>query len=113
MQSIVDEAYEDFITVVADQRGMTLEEVRELADGRVYTGIQAAENGLIDGTGTMDDAVDELEELIGETGLSVVEYSVGGFWTSLYEYEQSFLNNLNLLPVEQGVGVRSYYLLAI
>ncbi|MDE5864688.1 MAG: signal peptide peptidase SppA [Lachnospiraceae bacterium] len=48
-QSIVDEYYEQFVGIVADGRGMSVDEVKKLADGRVYTAKQAEENGLIDG----------------------------------------------------------------
>ncbi|MCM1499674.1 MAG: signal peptide peptidase SppA [Clostridium sp.] len=48
-QSIVDEYYEQFVNIVADGRGMSVDEVKKLADGRIYTAKQAEENGLIDG----------------------------------------------------------------
>lgn len=47
-QAMSDEAYQQFVQVVADGRGMAYEQVQALADGRVYTPIQAKENGLID-----------------------------------------------------------------
>src|SRR5699024_9909904 len=49
LQEIVDDMYDDFVQVIVDGRGMTDSEVRELADGRIYTGKQAAELDLIDG----------------------------------------------------------------
>lgn len=48
-QSIVDEAYGQFVDVVAKGRKMSVEEVKKLADGRIYTARQAEQNGLIDG----------------------------------------------------------------
>ena len=47
-QSQVDECYERFVEVVASGRGMDVEKVKTLADGRTYTAKQALENGLID-----------------------------------------------------------------
>ncbi len=47
-QSIVDESYERFVDVIEHGRGMTEEQVKALADGRVYTATQAVDNGLID-----------------------------------------------------------------
>lgn len=113
IQGIVDEAYEDFLQVIVENREMDEGTIRKLADGRIYTGLQAEENGLIDSTGNMDDAIDELETLIGKTGLSVVEYSEGGFWSSFYEYEQIFLDRLGLLQINDGVGMNVYYLLDV
>lgn len=57
-QSQVDEFFDKFIQVIAEGRGMTEKEVRSLSDGRVYTGKQALENGLIDELGYYEDALE-------------------------------------------------------
>lgn len=67
-QSIVDESYADFVAVVAEGRGMPVERVRELADGRVYSGRQALELGLADVEGDLDAAIDLAAELAGIEG---------------------------------------------
>jgi protease-4 len=51
MQSIVDDMHDQFVAMVATSRGMDVARVRELADGRAYTGRQALELGLIDAIG--------------------------------------------------------------
>lgn len=56
-QSLVDEAYEQFVGIVADGRNMPVKEVKKLADGRIYTAQQALDNGLIDEIGTLEDTV--------------------------------------------------------
>ncbi len=56
-QRLIDEAYEDFVSVVATGRRMDIAKVRALADGRIYTGKQAKENGLADEIGDLDAAV--------------------------------------------------------
>lgn len=48
-QGFVDEYYERFVGIVAEGRKMSVDKVKELADGRVYTASQAEKNGLIDG----------------------------------------------------------------
>lgn len=58
-QHMIDEYYERFVGVVADGRGMSREKVREIADGRIYTGEQAKELGLVDKVGYIGDAVKE------------------------------------------------------
>ena len=58
-QHMIDEYYERFVTVVADGRGMSREKVKEIADGRIYTGDQARELGLVDKVGYIGDAVKE------------------------------------------------------
>lgn len=74
-QEIIDEAYEQFVGVVAEGRSMSREQVRELADGRVYTGRQALELGLIDALGNLPDAVELAAELGGIEGEPrIIEY---------------------------------------
>ena len=59
-QSLIDEAYEQFVGIVADGRNMSEEEVRVIADGRIYSAAQALENGLIDAVGTFEEAVGDM-----------------------------------------------------
>lgn len=57
LQSIVDEAYDDFVLVVSEGRKLSEERVRALADGRVYSGKQAVALALADAEGDLKDAV--------------------------------------------------------
>lgn len=52
----VMEAYDQFVGMVAERRGLSLDRVRELADGRVYSGREALPLELIDGIGGIDEA---------------------------------------------------------
>lgn len=61
-QSLVDEAYEQFVDIVAEGRSMKLSKVKKLADGRIYTAKQAEENGLIDKIGTLDEAASDMKK---------------------------------------------------
>ncbi len=85
-QALIDETYDGFVQIVADGRGMSVEQVRQLADGRVYTGLQAVELGLIDEVGYFEDAINKAAELGGISGEPrVVEFfPESGFWDSLY-----------------------------
>lgn len=75
LQGMVDEYYAAFLRVVEDGRGeMTPERIRELADGRVYTGKQAVENGLVDATADMTDAIALAKQLAGLDRVQVVMY---------------------------------------
>ena len=75
-ESLVDESYDQFVEIVADGRAnLDAEEVRELADGRIYSGRQALANGLVDELGNLDDAIAKAGELGGISGEPrVVEY---------------------------------------
>lgn len=68
-QAMVDQICEVFIQTVADGRDMTYDEVKELANGLIYTGIDAVENGLADEIGTLEDAVAKASELAGYENL--------------------------------------------
>lgn len=55
--ALLDEVYDQFVAAVSESRTLTVERVRELAEGRLYTGRQAAEIGLVDRVGTYEDAL--------------------------------------------------------
>ncbi|BFN36834.1 signal peptide peptidase SppA [Fidelibacter multiformis] len=59
-QELVDDVYDQFISAVAEARSMDKETVKKISDGRVYTGRQALELGLIDHLGTMEDGIEDL-----------------------------------------------------
>ena len=62
MASIKD-VYDSFVEFVAIRRGLSIEDTRQLADGRIYTGRQALRLKLIDAIGSEDDAVKWLQEV--------------------------------------------------
>ena len=64
-QGMVDDMYNQFVAVVANGRHMDENKVRMLADGRVYTGMQAKQNGLVDEMGNYYDALAEAGRRIG------------------------------------------------
>lgn len=59
---LIKESYDEFVRIVADGRGMDEDQVRKLADGRVYSGKQAKDNGLIDEMGYQADALAALKK---------------------------------------------------
>lgn len=60
----VERVYTSFVTKVAEGRKMTFEQVNEIAQGRVWTGQQALENGLVDELGGLEDAVRVAADLV-------------------------------------------------
>lgn len=64
-QALVDDTYRQFVEAVAENRSIQPERARELADGRVFSGERAASLGLVDGTATLDEAVDRAARLAG------------------------------------------------
>ena len=73
-QQILDSIHEQFIKDVADGRKMPFEQVKKLSDGRIYTGTQAKELGLVDGIGTFYDTVDDMKKDIGIKGKPVLVF---------------------------------------
>ena len=57
MGEIIDHAYDRFLSMVADCRGKSVDEVKPLAGGRVWSGTQAKQNGLVDEIGGLDDCL--------------------------------------------------------
>ena len=74
IQQIVDDGYESFINKVADSRGMSVEQVNEVARGRVWTGAQAHERGLVDTMGGLTDAIAAAAQAAGMGDRYGVEY---------------------------------------
>ena len=67
-QSLINNMYGQFVAAVAGSRNMKVEEVRKLADGRVYTGQEAKANRLVDEIGTFQDAVEAAAKMAGIQG---------------------------------------------
>jgi protease-4 len=67
-QGLIDDMYVQFVEAVAAGRKMDIEDVKMLADGRVFTGRDARDKKLIDEVGDFQDAVDQTAMLAGISG---------------------------------------------
>jgi protease-4 len=67
-QALVNDVYEQFVEAVAQGRNLPLPEVRQAADGRIFTGRQAKDLGLIDELGSLHDAIRYAASTIGIIG---------------------------------------------
>ncbi len=74
LQTLLDDIHGQFIRDVAEGRGKTVEEVRRWADGRIFTGRQAQELGLVDRLGNFQDALDRAAEMAGIEGTPEILY---------------------------------------
>ena len=68
LQGWIDNGYDQFVAAVAKERHMSIAQVRRLGEGRIYSGEQAFENGLIDTLGTYEDAIDLAAKAAGIEG---------------------------------------------
>ncbi|MGX7203841.1 signal peptide peptidase SppA [Enterococcus pingfangensis] len=77
LQAFVDSMYGRFVKTVAEGRDMNEADVRKLADGRIYDGAQAVENGLVDTLGYPDQALKALKKDKNLSDAKVVSYTSG------------------------------------
>jgi protease IV len=68
LQGVLDNVHEQFIKAVAEGRKMLIEDVKRIADGRVFTGEQALKAGLVDEIGNLEDAIKAAAKLTGIKG---------------------------------------------
>lgn len=84
MQTYVDRGYDTFLSIVAEGRGLTKEQVHEVAQGRVWVGTDALPIKLIDQIGSLDDAVKKAAELA----------KVKDYYTSSYPAKTEWFESL-------------------
>ncbi|AXF55972.1 signal peptide peptidase SppA [Salicibibacter kimchii] len=99
LQDMADEMLDDFVDVIVEGRDMPEDEVRDLADGRIYTGNQALDNGLVDGLGNLDDTVEIMQENLDLEDPQVVRYQAdfGGVGSLFGGVVEQFTGNSNEL----------------
>ncbi|WP_396590614.1 signal peptide peptidase SppA [Allomuricauda sp. R78024] len=74
VQEGIEDTYETFLERVAAGRNMTVAEVDSLAQGRVWSGVDAKENGLIDELGSLDDAIAAAAEMVDLDSYGIRKY---------------------------------------
>ncbi|MDU4556951.1 MAG: signal peptide peptidase SppA [Enterococcus faecium] len=73
-QELINSSFDRFIKVVSQGRSMKEDEVKKLADGRVYDGAQAKNNGLVDKIGNLDNAIEDMKKDYKLDNPEVFEY---------------------------------------
>ena len=68
LQTVLDDVHNQFISAVSEGRGMKFEDIRTIADGRIFTGRMAKEIGLVDELGNLQDAIMLAGKLTGIKG---------------------------------------------
>lgn len=114
LQSLVDDAYNQFVGIVAEGRNMDVNTVRTLADGRIYSANQALQHKLIDGTSTFEDYKAKVEE---EAGKGILFYeksnsnmSLSSFFSTIQQLRgRSDAEVISDLLENKGNGGLMYY----
>lgn len=108
LQGVMDDVHDQFINAVAEGRKMLPGDVKKLADGRVFTGKQAKDAGLVDDLGNLEDAIKEAAKLSGIKGeptvvsrkekFSIVDLLRGNFPKELSDIFPSMKIKYMLVP---------------
>ncbi|HOB08834.1 MAG: signal peptide peptidase SppA [Limnochordia bacterium] len=101
LSELINDAWDQFVEDVANARDLQREQVEAVADGRILTGRQALEAGLVDALGDLEDATQKAVELAGITG---------SYFIRTYQKDPSLLQRLlstlaDLFP-KAGVSLR-------
>lgn len=82
--------YDEFKARVANGRGMKMEEVENIAQGKVYTGVEAKEIGLVDEIGTLEETIESLAK-----ELNLIDYELINLESSMNEFD--YIKNFNFI----------------
>jgi protease-4 len=96
LQGVIDSVHAQFVRAVAEGRNMEESKVRRIADGRIFSGEQAKELGLVDRLGSLQDAIEIAAEMVGIEGKPAVIYPK----RKLSLYELLFKKSVRLIMDE-------------
>lgn len=107
LQEMIDAMYNHFVDIVHTGRGIEIDKLKPLADGRIFTSEQAKELTLIDDIGYWDDAVKKTAELLGEKSVKIIRYNSEPHFLKLF---QSMKMPINFSSLTHGEPARLMYL---
>lgn len=97
LQKQINLIYEIFMRDVAKNRNMTYEEIKNYSDGKIFLGIEAKRNGLIDAYGGRDQAVEYVKDLINQEVVLFEKQKSQNIMSFMNNFLFSNLNNNELL----------------
>jgi protease-4 len=107
-QALVDDVYQQFVEAVAQGRNLPVGEVRQAADGRIYTGRQAKDLRLVDELGGFQDAIAYAATTIGSEGKpKLVREEKERLWWLKYIFE-SLPDSFTWRPLSKAEAVLQY-----
>jgi len=117
-QGVIDSFYDRFLAVVQEGRPhLSADQIKKLADGRIYSGEQAKAAGLVDEVGYLDEAIDLAKKNAGLTEARIVTYRRHGeyqnnIYSRLFGASSglSSLASMDLLSIVRGGSPQFMYL---
>ncbi len=113
MQHLLDNIYQQFISDVARNRRIPVEKLQSLAEGKVYTGEEAKQVGLVDEFGNLPDAIDRAGKLAGIKGKAEAVYPEKEGFSILRlllgEDTEDTLTNIRALPYPEPAFLPSWF----
>lgn len=110
LKGVVMDTYEQFVQAIADGRGMEKEQVYPLADGSMFTGLQAFNLGLVDTLGGLREAIDIAADLAAIDGDPNVVRPYERKKVGLFDLLSSFLGDIPASLRQDVVGPKLMYL---
>jgi len=107
IQMSVEKIYDDFITKVAEGRNMTKEQVDEIGQGRVWTGLDALKIGLVDEIGGLDRAIEIAKESAKLDSYKVVDYPKRK--DPMEQFLEDFASNVETKVLTNSLGTDYKY----
>lgn len=86
LQEIIDETYAQFFDTVSKARNIPLDDLKNIAQGQIYTGLQAKKLGLVDDLGDLQDTIEIIKKDLNIQGTPII---------IIHETKQSILSLLN------------------
>lgn len=118
LQGVIDSMYERFLTVIMNNRkDLSADQIKKLADGRIYTASEAKELGLVDHIGYLDDVIELTKSEAGIAEAKVILYSRGegsknNIYSQIFQKSEPPLSVWGLDPKQlfQGTSPKFLYL---
>lgn len=112
-QGLVDESYEQFVGIVAQGRKMSVDTVKPIADGRIYTAQQALDLKLIDGIQNYEETQAQMKKEIGDKVIFFTpkssEWNLNSLFSMAKSYTGTDADKIKELLESQESGVPMYY----
>ncbi len=112
VQESIEETYDTFLDRVSKGRNMSVEQVNEIAQGRVWSGVDAQAIGLVDELGTLDDAIAAAAEMAGLESYGVRKYpKYKSDFERFMEDFGSVKTKLGESIIQEEIGAEAYEIL--